>query len=67
MRLLRKAVHRPWSPPVPAPIVRIGSWFLRTDPELALLGRRCVPTRLLREGFEFAYPTLDGALTDLLA
>jgi uncharacterized protein (TIGR01777 family) len=67
MRLLREAVHRPWSPPVPEPIVRLGSWLLRTDPELALLGRRCVPTRLLREGFQFEFPELEGALADLLS
>jgi NAD dependent epimerase/dehydratase family enzyme len=36
--------------------------FLRTDPALALTGRRCVPRRLLEAGFEFAYPTLPPAL-----
>jgi hypothetical protein len=66
MRLLRKAVHRPWSPPVPGAVVRMGAWLLRTDPELALLGRRCVPTRLLREGFRFEFPELEGALSQLL-
>ncbi|HEV7299908.1 MAG TPA: TIGR01777 family oxidoreductase [Tepidisphaeraceae bacterium] len=67
MRSLRRAVGRPWSPPAPASMVRVGSWFMRTDPELALLGRRCVPARLMREGFVFAYPELDKALDDLLA
>ena len=67
MRLLRKAVHRPWSPPVPEAIVRVGAWMMRTDPELALMGRRCVPTRLLREGFRFEFPELKGALDDLLS
>ena len=67
MRELRRALHRPWSPPVPAPLVRLGSWMLRTDPELALLGRRCVPTRLLREGFTFQFPALPDALRDLAA
>lgn len=66
MATLRKAVHRPWSPPVPAPIVRLGAWILRTDPELALLGRRCGPTRLLREGQEFQFPELTVAIKDLL-
>jgi len=66
MRLLRRAVHRPWSPPVPAVLVRIGSVILRTDPELALLGRRCVPTRIMHEGFTFQFPNLEGALADLL-
>jgi uncharacterized protein (TIGR01777 family) len=66
MRQLRKAVHRPWSPPVPAPLVRIGAWLMRTDPELALYGRRLVPTRLTREGFRFRFPQLEGALRNLL-
>jgi uncharacterized protein len=66
MRLLRKAVHRPWSPPVPEPLVRLGSLLLRTDPELALRGRRCVPTRLLREGFSFRFAELTGALAGAL-
>ena len=65
MRQLRAAVGRPWSPPVPAPLVRLGAWLMRTDPELALLGRRCVPTRLLNEGFAFRFPTLPEALHDL--
>jgi uncharacterized protein len=66
MKLLRQAVRRPWSPPAPAWAVRIGSFFLRTDPELALLGRRCLPTRLEAEGFTFEHPKLGPALTGLL-
>jgi uncharacterized protein (TIGR01777 family) len=65
MRELRAALHRPWSPPVPEPMVRLGAWLMRTDPELALLGRRCVPARLLSEGFTFRFPTLPEALRDL--
>lgn len=66
MRELRRAVGWPWSPPAPEALVRLGSWLLRTDPELALLGRRCVPTRLTREGFMFRFPTLREALADLI-
>jgi uncharacterized protein (TIGR01777 family) len=66
MATLRKAVHRPWSPPAPKPLVHFGAWLLRSDPELALLGRRCVPTRLLGEGFEFRFTDLQPALSDLL-
>lgn len=65
MSELRKAVRRPWSPPVPAPLVRIGCRLLSTDPELALLGRRCVPTRLMKEGFKFRFPTLRDSLAEL--
>ena len=40
MRALRTALHRPAAPPTPAPLVRLGSLVLRTDPALALTGRR---------------------------
>lgn len=66
MAALRHTVHRPWSPPTPAPLVRLGSAILRTDPELALLGRRCVPSRLLSEGYVFKHPDLSNAFDDLL-
>ena len=66
MHELRTAVHRPWSPPTPAVMVRVGARLMNTDPELALLGRRCVPSRLLGEGFHFAHPTLAESLRDLL-
>lgn len=67
MALLRRTLHRPWSPPTPEPLLRIGAWFLRTDPELPLLGRRLMPTRLIKEGFAFKHPALPEALKDLLA
>jgi uncharacterized protein len=66
MAELRRAVGRPWSPRVPEAVVRMGAWMMRKDPELALLGRRCVPTRLLTEGFGFRFPELRGALEDLV-
>jgi hypothetical protein len=38
---------------------------LRTEPVLALTGRRAVPRRLLDAGFAFAHPGLEGALAAL--
>ena len=66
MAALRRRLHRPWSPPTPGLLVKVGAVVLRTDPALALLGRRAVPAALTRSSFEFAFPDLDGALTDLL-
>lgn len=66
MAVLRRVLRRPPAPPTPAPLVRLGAILLRTDPALALLGRRCVPSRLLDAGFRFAYPQLAAALEDLL-
>jgi uncharacterized protein len=65
MRELRHVLHRPWSPPVPAWATRIGAFFMRTEPSLALTGRRCRPKRFLENGFHFEFPELRGALADL--
>ena len=63
---LRCALRRPWSPRVPAWLVRLGAFLLRTEPALALEGRRCIPDRLVEEHFKFLYTNLESALADLL-
>jgi hypothetical protein len=46
--------------------VRIGApLVMRTDPELALYGRYCVSRRLCEEAFDFEFPDLSSALSDL--
>ncbi len=67
MAALRKSLHRPSAPPTPGPLVRLGAMQLRTDPALALTGRRAIPSRLLSQGFHFTHPHLDEALTELLS
>lgn len=68
MKQLRRALRMPVGLPAMGWMVRLGApLVLRTDPELALYGRYCVPRRLEQEGFTFEYPTLDAALADLLA
>ena len=47
-------------------MVRMAAPILRTDAELALFGRYCVSRRLKDEGFEFQFPDLGPALSDLL-
>jgi hypothetical protein len=47
--------------------VRLGAFLLRTEPELALAGRRCIPDRLVERNFKFVYTNLESALADLLA
>jgi uncharacterized protein (TIGR01777 family) len=66
MAELRKVLHRPWSPPVPEWMIKIGCFFMRTEPELILKSRRCVPQRFLKHEFSFKFPELEGALSDLL-
>lgn len=53
--------------PAPAPVAHLGAILLRSDPALALTGRRCVPARLLEEGFAFSVPTLHEAVAKALA
>ena len=65
MRELRRALRRPWSPPVPAPLVRLGAFAMGTEGSLALQSFRVVPKRLLDAGFTFEYPHLREALRDL--
>lgn len=65
MRELRRALHRPWSPPVPAWATRIGAGLMGTEASLALSGRRCRPKRFLESGFHFEFPDLRDALADL--
>ena len=65
MRELRRALHRPWSPPVPAFAVKLGAKLLGSEPSLALTGQRCAPKRLAAAGFKFQFPELPPALAEL--
>jgi NAD dependent epimerase/dehydratase family enzyme len=67
MKALRVVLRRPWVPPIPKFAIQLGARLLfRTDPQLALTGRRGLPNRLLREGFEFRFPNFDAAIQDLV-
>lgn len=66
MRELRRVLRVPIGLPASAWMVRIGApLLLKTDPELALYGRYCIPQRLLQEGFKFRYPHLQDALINI--
>jgi uncharacterized protein (TIGR01777 family) len=64
---LRCALKRPWCPRLPAWLVRIGAFLMRTEPELALTGRRVLPERFIEQHFKFMYTNLESALADLTA
>lgn len=47
-------------------MVRLGApLVLRTDPELALYGRYCIPKRLMNEGYKFRFASLRDAIENL--
>jgi len=67
MRELRQAMRVPFGLPAARWMVRIGApLLLRTDPDLAILGRYCASRRLADENFAFEFPEVAGALRDLL-
>ncbi|NDI34105.1 TIGR01777 family oxidoreductase [Chengkuizengella sediminis] len=67
METVRKVLGKGWSPNVPTPIVKFGSFFvMKTAPELALTGRKCVPKRFLNNGFSFKYENLEKALHEII-
>ena len=65
MRELRRALHRPWSPPAPAFAVKLGARLMGSEGSLALASQRCVPKRFLEAGFRFRFAGLAPALNDL--
>ena len=66
MREMRRALRAPVGLPAASWMVRLAApMLLRSDPDLALLGRYCVSRRLKEEGFEFLFPDVRSALQDL--
>ena len=65
MAAFREAWDMPNGLPAPAPLLAVGMFFLRTEPELVLKSRRVVPGGLLDAGFEFEFPNWPEAAGDL--
>jgi uncharacterized protein (TIGR01777 family) len=63
-KALGRALGRPAFMPAPAFMMRL---MLGEFAEVVLTGQKILPQKLLAEGFEFLYPTIDQALQHLLA
>lgn len=66
MQGLRNALHKKIGLPSPEWLLEIGAVLIRTETELILKSRWVVPDRLLKSGYEFAFPSLDKAFEDIL-
>jgi uncharacterized protein len=66
MGAFREAWQMPNGIWAPAPVIEIGSFFMRTESELVLKSRRVVPGKLLDAGFEFEFPSWPEAAADLV-
>lgn len=65
MSELREGEHRPWSPPVPAVMLKIMGSTIGPDASLVLDSTRAVPTAALAGGFQFNFATIEAAMKDL--
>lgn len=66
MRLFREACGMPIGLPTTRWMLEIGTFLLRTEPELVIKSRRVIGRRLMESGFTFCFPELRPALEDLI-
>jgi uncharacterized protein len=67
MRVLREAFGVRVGLPASRWILEIGTWLLRTEPELVLKSRWVVPGKLTQSGFRFEFPEWREAARNLVA
>jgi uncharacterized protein len=60
--ILKPLIHFP----SPKFLLKAGAYLINTESELILKSRWVIPKKLLEEGFEFKYATLDKALKNIL-
>ncbi len=65
METLRNRLKIPFGLPATPWMIQLGTRLIGTEAELVLKSRWVQPTRLLKTGFTFKYPTLDEALMEL--
>ncbi|HYO77434.1 MAG TPA: TIGR01777 family oxidoreductase [Thermoanaerobaculia bacterium] len=65
MEELRRSWGQHLAVPTYRPLLEIGAFLMRTEPELVLKSRRVVPARLLESGFTFDFPEWRDAARDL--
>ena len=66
MQTIREVYGRRIGLPAPEWLLKIGAVFIGTETELILKSRWVLPNKLVESGFEFSYPTINGALKQLL-
>ena len=66
MKAFRNKMKIPIGIPAPDFILKIGAFFIGTEPELVLKSRRVVPKKMLDEGFKFLHPTIESAIESLI-
>lgn len=65
MKRLRQSIGMPLGLNSPVFLLELAAIFIRTETELLLKSRNVYPERLLQNGFQFEFPTVDEAFADL--
>lgn len=65
MRHFRRLAGKSWGIPAPRVVLKAGAFLIGTEAELVLKSRWVLPERLINDGFEFRFPTLEEALADI--
>lgn len=65
MAALRRAAHRPWSPPAPAFMLSLAGAVMGVQADVMLQSQRAKSRVLQEAGFAYQFPSLDMALADL--
>lgn len=65
MKTLRATIGIPFGLPTSKLLLKIGSFFIRTETELVLKSRNVIPKRLQENGFTFEYETLEKTFKNL--
>ena len=66
MKTLQKSIGVSFGISTSKFLLKIGSFIIRTEPELVLKSRNVIPKRLQENGFQFEYDTLEKAIKNLL-
>jgi uncharacterized protein len=66
MKAFRETTHTKIGLPSPTWLLKIGAVVIETETELILKSRWVIPEKLLQAGYVFKYPTLNGALENIL-
>ncbi|WP_310554867.1 TIGR01777 family oxidoreductase [Flavobacterium sp.] len=66
MKTLRTIIGAPFGISTSEFLLEIGSFFIRTEPELVLKSRNVIPKRLQENGFQYKYDTLEKAIENLI-
>ncbi|MCV9927323.1 TIGR01777 family oxidoreductase [Flavobacterium sp. LS1R49] len=67
MKKLQRAVGFPFGIPLNTVLLKIGAFFIRTQPELVLKSRNVIPKKLLEKGFKFKFGDINNAFENLIS